>query len=157
MLSENDKCQLKQMIEKNNVVDKTDQIRELNHSGNIRDSIEKLMKLKIQYADLLREDKSKFEEISVRECRFLFFNYMELYNIILKETMDPKILFRLLDVLGQIEIGKLDQHEGSYMVGKYLKEIYIDSKLAESKRLDLLYPSTIQTEPKNIQWKDFKK
>jgi hypothetical protein len=157
MLSENDKCQLKQMIEKNNVVDKTEQIRELNHSANIRVSIEKLMSLKIQYADLLREDKPKFEEISVQECRFLFFNYMELYNIILKETMDPKILFRLLDVLGQIETGKLDQHEGSYMVGKYLKEIYIDSKLAESKRLDLLYPGTIQAEPKNIQWKDYKK
>jgi len=157
MLSENDKCQLKHMIEKNNVVDKTEQIRELNHSAKIRESIEKLMQLKIDYADLLRENKPKFEEISVRECRFLFFNYMELYNIILKETMDSGILFRLLDVLGQIEAGKVDQHEGSYMVGKYLKEIYIDSKLAESKRLDLLYPGSVQSEPKNIQWKDFKK
>jgi hypothetical protein len=157
MLSENDKCQLKQMIEKNNVVDKTEQIRELNHSAQIRDSIYKLMQLKIQYADLLHTDKPKFEEISVRECKFLFFNYMELYNIILKETMDSAILFRLLDVLGKIEKGELDQHEGSYMVGKYLKEIYIDSKLAESKRLDLLYPSVVQAEPKNIKWKDFKK
>jgi hypothetical protein len=157
MLSENDKCQLKHMIEKNNVVDKTEQIRELNHSAKIRESIERLMQLKLTHADLLRENKPKFEEISVRECHFLFFNYMELYNIILKETMDSSILFKLLDVLGQIEAGKVDQHEGSYMVGKYLKEIYIDSKLAESKRLDLLYPGTVQLDPKNIQWKDFKK
>jgi hypothetical protein len=157
MLSDNDKFQLRQMLEQNNVVDKTDQIRELKHSAEIRTSIQKLMQLKIEHADLLRENKPKFEEISVRECNFLFFNYMELYNIILKETMDASILFKLLDVLSKIESSDLDQHEGSFMVGKYLKEIYIDSKLAESKRLDALYPSAVQIEPKNITWQEFSK
>lgn len=157
MFSENDKFQLRQMIQHNNVVDKTDQIRELKHSPEIRNSIETLLRLKKEHADLLKTDKEKFEEISVRECRFLFFNYMELYNIILKETMDPSILSTLLDVLSRIETGELDQHEGSFLVGKHLKEIYIDSKLAETKRLDALYPSPIQVEPKQISWKDFKK
>ena len=157
MFSENDKFQLRQMIQQNNVVDKTDQIRELKHSVEIRKSIETLIRLKTEYADLLKNDKEKFEEMSVRECRFLFFNYMELYNIILKETMDPSILSTLLDVLGRIESGELDQHEGSFLVGKQLKEIYIDSKLAETKRLDELYPQQVQMAPKPISWKEFKK
>jgi hypothetical protein len=157
MFSENDKFQLRQMIEQNNVVDKTDQIRELKHSSEIRKSIETLLRLKTEHADLLKTNKEKFEEMSVRECRFLFFNYMELYNIILKETMDPLILKTLLDVLSRIESGELDQHEGSFLVGKHLKEIYIDSKLAESKRLDALYPAQAKIDPKPISWKEFKK
>ena len=82
---------------------------------------------------------------------------MELNNIILKENMDSSILLKLLDVLEQIENGELDQHEGSVKVGTYLKEIYIDSKLAESKRIDEMYPQPVQVNPKNITWKEFKK
>jgi hypothetical protein len=157
MFSDNDKVQLRQMIEKNNVVDKTDQIRELKHSAKIREDIIALIQLKQEYAELLRTDKESFEKISVQKCRFLFFHYMELYNLILKESMDLKILDKLIDVLGRIENNELDQHEGSFLVGTYLKEIYIDGKLAESKRTDELYPSVPRVEPKKIAWSEFKK
>ena len=157
MLSENDKVQLREMIEKNNVVDKTDQIRELKHSANIRQDILALLQLKQEHADLLRTDKEAFEKISVQKCHFLFFHYMELYNMILKESMDLAIFDRLLEVLGRIERHEIDQHEGSVLVGTFLKEIYIDGKLAESKRLDELYPSTPKVEPKKISWSEFKK
>jgi len=157
MFSDNDKVQLRQMIEKNNVVDKTDQIRELKHSAKIREDIIALIQLKQEYAELLRTDKESFEKISVQKCRFLFFHYMELYNLILKESMDLKILDKLIDVLGRIENNELDQHEGSFLVGTYLKEIYIDGKLAESKRIDELYPSVPRVDPKKIAWSEFKK
>jgi len=157
MFSDNDKVQLRQMIEKNNVVDKTEQIRELKHSAKIREDIIALIQLKQEYAELLRTDKETFEKISVQKCRFLFFHYMELYNLILKESMDLKILDKLIDVLGRIENNELDQHEGSFLVGTYLKEIYIDGKLAESKRTDELYPSIPRVDPKKIAWSEFKK
>jgi len=157
MLSDNDKVQLRQMIEKNNVVDKTDQIRELKHSANIRGDIVTLLQLKKDYAELLRTDKEAFEKISVQKCRFLFFNYMELYNLILKESMDLKIFDKLIAVLERIENNEIDQHEGSFLVGTYLKEIYIDGKLAESKRSDELYPSVPRVDPKKISWSEFKK
>jgi hypothetical protein len=157
MLSDNDKVQLRQMIEKNNVVDKTEQIRELKHSAKIREDIIALIQLKKDYAELLQTDKESFEKISVKKCRFLFFHYMELYNLILKESMDLKILDKLIDVLGRIENNELDQHEGSFLVGTYLKEIYIDGKLAESKRADELYPSVPRVDPKKIAWSEFKK
>jgi hypothetical protein len=157
MLSENDKVQLRQMIEKNNVVDKTEQIRELKHSSKIRTDIIALLALKQQHAELLRTDKEAFEKISVQTCQFLFFHYMELYNMILKESMDLAIFDRLLEVLGRIERNEIDQHEGSVLVGTYLKEIYIDSKLAESKRIDELHPPIPKVEPKKISWSEFKK
>jgi hypothetical protein len=157
MFSDNDKVQLRQMIEKNNVVDKTEQIRELKHSAKIREDIIALIQLKKDYAELLQTDKESFEKISVQKCRFLFFHYMELYNLILKESMDLKILDKLIDVLGRIENNELDQHEGSFLVGTYLKEIYIDGKLAESKRADELYPSVPRVDPKKIAWSEFKK
>ena len=157
MFSDNDKVQLRQMIEKNNVVDKTEQIRELKHSAKIREDIIALIQLKQEYAELLRTDKESFEKISVQKCRFLFFHYMELYNLILKESMDLKILDKLIDVLGRIENNELDQHEGSFLVGTYLKEIYIDGKLAESERTDELYPSVPRVDPKKIAWSEFKK
>ena len=156
MLSDNDKYQLSRMIEKNNVVDKTSQIRELKHSGEIRINVEKLLQLKKEHAELLRTNKQEFEVLAMRDCSFLFYNYMELYNIILKEQMDTTILYQLLTILSKIENGEFDQHEGSVVVGRLLKEIYIDSKMAETKRMDEKY-SQPKPEPKQLNWQEFKK
>lgn len=155
MLSDNDRYQLSRMVEKNDVVDKTSQIRELKHSGEIRINIERLLQLKKDHPDLLRDNKPEFEKLALQQCKFLFFHYMELYNIIVKEQMEMKILFNLLDVLTKIENGECDQHEGSVMVGRLLKEIYIDSKLAETNRIDAMYQSPVKP-IKKMTWQDFK-
>ena len=157
MLSDNDRYQLKRMAEQNNVVDKTDKIREMHHSSEIRKSMQTLLRLKQEHKELLKTNKDEFERMALTECGFLFTNYMELYNIMIKGDMDPTILFKLLDVLHLIELGKCDQQEGSVKVGQLLKEIYIDHKLAETKKIDDQYPKPVQQEHKQIQWKDFKK
>jgi hypothetical protein len=63
-----------------------------------------------------------------------------------------------LDILSKIEKGEVDQHEGSYLVGKILKEIYIDSKLQEMKQLDEVSEQSkpIFKEAKIIGWKEYK-
>ena len=61
---------------------------------------------------------------------------MDIFNKILKDEIDLKIMTRLLIVLKLIEDSKVDQHEGSAMVGKILKELYIDSALKTSENLD---------------------
>ncbi len=157
MLSDSDRYQLKRMAEQNNVVDKTDKIRELHHSADIRKSIETLLRLKQEHKELLVSNKEEFERLALMECGFLFTNYMELYNIMVKGDMDPSILFKLLDVLHLIELGKCDQQEGSVKVGQLLKEIYIDHKLTETVKLDQQYPKPVKQEHKQMQWKDFKK
>jgi hypothetical protein len=53
-----------------------------------------------------------------------------------KDEIDITILNKFLDVLKQIEDGKLDQHEGSFLVGTILKELYVDSALKKAEKLN---------------------
>jgi hypothetical protein len=152
-MNENDRQQLKKMIEHNNVTDQTPMIREKKHSGQILTCVLKLISLKETHGHLLKENKSKFEELALKDCGFLFFNYMQLYNTILKENIDITIMFRLINILREIENGTYDQHEGSYAVGKLLKEIYIDGTLADINSKDV--PKIIQ-EHKPIKWHEYK-
>jgi len=148
MLSQSDRFQLQKMMEQNNVVDKTDQIREMKHSGEIKKNVEFILKTKKDNPTL---SKKELEEIILPQHSFLFYNYMELYNILFKE-IDTTIVYQLLTVLEGIEKGTYDQQEGSVVVGTLLKEIYIDSKLAETKGEE-----KVSMKPKEIHWKDYKK
>jgi hypothetical protein len=154
-MNDNEKYQLKQMIEQNKTVDNTHVLRELKHSADIRKNVKRLLELKELHYELLQTNKSKFEEIVLQDCGFLFFNYMPLYNSILKENINTTILDSLLNVLSKIENGECDQHEGSYEVGKLLKAIYIDGTLQDIKRND--EASKIEyKEPKTIKWSEYK-
>mgnify|MGYP006925703700 FL=1 len=64
----------------------------------------------------------------------------------------------MLDVLKQIEDGNVDQHEGSVVIGKILKELYVDSALKRCNTLDQNIESEepIYVESKPISWKQFK-
>ena len=73
------------------------------------------------------------------------------------------ILLQLINVLHYIEDGAVDQHEGSVMVGKLLKEIYIDGAVRKADKLtteanneDGNKEDEIR-EAKNISWSDDKK
>ena len=93
---------------------------------------------------------------AVTKCTFLFTYYTDIFNKIRKNEIDLKILFRFLDVLKEIEDGDLDQHEGSFVVGKLLKEMYIDSALRKADKLNENNLPIIKVEPKDINWKKFK-
>jgi hypothetical protein len=148
MLSQNDRFQLQKMLEQHKVEDKTEQIREQKHSGEIKRNVELILTTKKNNPTL---SKKELEDILLPQCSFLFYNYLELYNILFKE-IDTTIVYKLLDVLHGIEQGTYDQHEGSVVVGTLLKEIYIDSRLAETKQ-----DEKVVMKPKEIQWKDYKK
>jgi hypothetical protein len=68
-------------------------------------------------------------------------------------------LNKFLDVLRKIEDGNLDQHEGSFMVGTLLKELYVDSALKKAEKLDANSDKE-KVEPKRadikISWNQFK-
>jgi hypothetical protein len=66
---------------------------------------------------------------------------------------------KLLTVLKLIEDEKTDQHEGSVMVGKILKELYVDSAAKRLDNLDKLHENE-RVEPnagKAISWREYKK
>ena len=64
-----------------------------------------------------------------------------------------------MDVLKDIEDGKLDQHEGAYAFGTLLKQIYVDSALKKAEKMNAV---TGETEPEykgpqvDVSWSQFK-
>ena len=75
-----------------------------------------------------------------------------------KNELDLTIMTKLLTVLKLIEDNKVDQHEGSVMVGKILKELYIDSAVKRAENIDKQYEAekVPPVESKKITWAQFK-
>ena len=155
-MDEKQKLQLQQMINENNVEDRTDQIRVLKHSSIIRQEVNELILLKQRCKDA--------EELNLEgmiNCNFLFTYYTDIYNKVRKDEIDYLILFQFLDVLKKIEDGILGQHDGSYEVGLLLNKLYFDSALKKANKLNALYGSTDDETPAkeslDISWKTYKK
>ena len=99
-----------------------------------------------------------FDQMCVKQCPFLFNSYTDIFNKVKKDEIDLNILVRLLNVLHSIEEGNVDQHEGSFEVGKLLKEIYIDSALKKADKLNEQHKKQEEVRPvENISWAEFKK
>lgn len=154
-MNDNQRLQLQNMIKANNVEDQTQLIRELKHSVILRNEINNMERLKLQY----KHDEEQLNKELLNECSFLFTYYYDIYNRLKKDEIDVNILHNFLDILKQIEDGELDQHEGSFKVGTILKKLYVDSALKKAEKLDEQYESD-KVEPKkpelNITWKQFK-
>jgi hypothetical protein len=154
-MDDNARLQLQKMIKANNVEDQTNLIRELKHSHVLRENINNLLLLKKKYGSNMDE----LHNDAMLECNFLFTYYTDIYNKIKKDEISLDILFKFIDVLQQIEDGSLDQHEGSYVVGSLLKELYIDSALKKAEKLEQNEaPKEEYKKPQVVMsWKQFKK
>lgn len=148
------RLQLQKMIKANNVEDQTELIRSLKHSQILKNDVNTLILLKAKY----RDDPDQLFLESMSECNFLFTYYTDIYNKIKKDEIDLNILNKFLEVLRKIEDGELDQHEGSFAVGTLLKELYIDSAIKKSEKLDKDNEKDViqHVEPIQISWKKFK-
>ena len=143
---------LKQMIKENNTEDHTSTIMELKHSALIRRDVSVIqnIKRKTHSKDFSILDK----EARSQNCGFLFQHYPNIYNKLLKDEIQIKILYRFLDELESIEKGKQNQHEAAYKNGLLLKEIYIDKKIDTIKEEPKEKP---KIKKKNITYEEFKK
>lgn len=148
------RLQLQNMIKVNNVEDQTHLIRNLKHSQIIRSEVNNMIMIKAKF----RGDETKINEECINECNFLFTYYTDIYNKLRKNELNISILNKFIDVLKRIEEEELDQHEGSFLVGTILKELYIDSALKKAEKLNA--NEEPKQEPKtaknNISWKQFK-
>ena len=154
-MDDKQRLQLQNMIKANNVEDQTDFIRNLKHSQILRNEVNNLIMIKAKY----RGDDNKIHEEGVNDCNFLFTYYTDIYNKVRKDEIDINILNKFLDVLKRIEEGELDQHEGSFLVGSILKELYVDSALKKAEKLNANdEPREEPKKPeKNVSYKQFKK
>ena len=179
-MNDDERLNLRKMIAANNTEDNTSKIRNLKHGELIRADVATLLKLKHDYARLAKSNPAQFDSICVSRCTFLFKHYTDIFNKIKKNEIDLTILMKFVSVLKLIEDGKIDQHEGSFEVGKLLKQIYIDSAIRTSDHLDEKYaaidkrasagietecdPESVRTpgststgKVKNVSWKQFKR
>ena len=154
-MDDKQRLQLQNMIKANNVEDQTDFIRSLKHSQIIRTDVNTMIMIKSKF----KGDDAKIHEECINECNFLFTYYTDIYNKVRKDEIDIAILNKFLDVLKRIEDGELDQHEGSFLVGSILKELYVDSALKKADKLNA--NEEPKSEPKKpevkISYKQFKK
>lgn len=153
-MNDNQRLQLQNMIKANNVEDQTQLIRNLKHSSVLRNETNTMILIKAKY----RGDEEKINQECIEQCNFLFNYYTDIYNRLKKDELNVNLFFQLLDVLENIENGKMDQHEGSFKVGTILKEIYVDSALKKAEKLD--QQSEPLPEPKkaavSVNWKQYK-
>jgi hypothetical protein len=154
-MDDKQRLQLQNMIKANNIEDQTDFIRNLKHSQIIRNEVNTMIMIKGKF----RGDDAKIQEECVNECNFLFTYYTDIYNKVKKDELDFGILNKFLDVLKRIEDGELDQHEGAFLVGSILKELYVDSALRKADKLNA--DEEPKPEPKkpenNVSYKQFKR
>ena len=168
ILDNQQKLDLANMIKANDTEDCTEEIRSKKQSSLIRNDVKQMVFLKQKYERLSKSNPNEFDSICVKQCSFLFNNYTDLYNKIKNDTLDLNILERFLTILKKIEDGELNQHEGSYMVGKHLKELYIDSAMRNQQKMEAkdrrkkvpkkppgLGSTSVERE-KKISYKDFK-
>ena len=154
-MNDKQRLQLQNMIKVNGTDDYTASIRELKHSQLLREQVNALIMIKAKY----RDDPERIQHEGVNDCNFLFTYYTDIYNKLRKNELDINILYKLLDVLKKIEDEELDQHEGSFVVGTVLKELYVDSALKKADKLNEINATT-REEPKQkreISWNQFKK
>jgi hypothetical protein len=152
-LTSQERLDLKKMLRESDAQDNTEHIRNVKHSVKIRDDIRALDKLKRTCSPEILEQQGPLT------ASFLLENYPDIYKKILKDELNLEIMSRLLTILKLIEDGKVDQHEASVLVGKLLKELYVDSalkkckKLDESQEEDATQPTYVEEKP--ISWKEW--
>lgn len=153
-MDEKSRLQLQKMIKANDVEDVTDLIRELKHSHILENDINQLLLLKAKY----RNDPDKIHEQGMQDCGFLFTYYTDIYNKVRKDEIDLTILNKFLNILRKIEDGEIDQHDGAFLVGTLLKEMYVDSALRKADKLN--ENEVVEDKPREkieISWRDYKK
>tara|TARA_B110000261_G_scaffold140153_1_gene160012 strand:- start:282 stop:752 length:471 start_codon:yes stop_codon:yes gene_type:complete len=150
-MDDSQRLKLQEMVNENNVADKTDLIRKLKHSDQFEKDIQTMLRLKTIYTT---PDEVHAE--CMCECFFLYTNYTDIYNKIRKDEIDVDVLYQFVAILKEIEDGILDQHEASFRVGTILKELYIDSALRKAEKLNEndAEPEMVECEP--VSWSEYK-
>lgn len=128
-ISDMERLNLKSMIRQHGVVDNTDAIRELRHSDRIAADLLTINRL------FSAKETTTVEEYEVA-CPFLYRNYTDIFHRAVNRELNIGMFAQFLQALKMIEDGQCDVHEGSLLVGKLLKEVYIDSAMRRQQKID---------------------
>ena len=155
-MNDDERLQLKKMITESECGDNTDNIRQIKHSSKIFKDIEIIENLKTAHPSM---DKNELSLLCIDSARFLYNNYSDIFHKVVKGEIDLQIMSHFLNTLKQVEDGKMDQHEGSVIIGKILKEMYVDSALRQGNKIDKKYADDKKPsyDGEKISWKQYKR
>jgi len=161
-MNSQERLDLKKLVDNSDAADNTATIRRIKHSKDFLDNIRTMEQLKRSHSELRESSPDQFDDLCKEKCAFMYNYYTDIFNKQLKDELNLGIMIRMIQVLKLIEDGKVDQHEGSAIVGKYLKEMYVDSALRRAENLDKEHAKNAEgdtpiIEPKSISWKDYKR
>jgi len=155
-MNDDERLQLKKMITESECGDNTDNIRQIKHSSKIFKDIEIIENLKTAHPSM---DENELSLLCIDSARFLYTNYSDIFHKVVKGEIDLQIMSHFLNTLKQVEDGKMDQHEGSVIIGKILKEMYVDSALRQGNKIDKKYADDKKPsyDGEKISWKQYKR
>lgn len=158
-ISNDERLNLKKLVDQSDCDNNTEQIRKLKHSNLIANDVNIFKNLIEKENTLKKENPNEFIELCKSKCIFLYNNYTDIFNKLVKDELDLTIMTKLLVILKLIEDKNVDQHEGSVLVGKLLKELYVDSALKRCDNLDKEHAIVKEEKKEGVKmsWKEFKK
>jgi len=146
MISNEERINLQKLVGQFESEDNTEHIRHLKHSAKIRKDIESIQRLKPNVTT----------ELAMQDAPFLYSNYTDIFHRVVNGDLNLDIMNKVLSILAMIEEKHVDQHEGSVLVGRLLKEMYLDSAVRRADRLDQEHPKEAPEEGQRVTWKEFK-
>lgn len=160
-MNKEERLNLKKMLaQSQDYVDHTEDIRRLKHSGLLLDGMRDIEKLKRANIELRQNSPDQFMELCKSTAPLMYNLYTDLFNKLVNDELNLVIMVKLIRILELIENGQIDQNEGSVMVGKILKELYVDSAVRLGEKLDKTNnENTVQVEKvksKSISWNQWK-
>jgi len=147
-MNPNEVLKLKDMIQEGNCVDNTETIRQLKHSALITQNVNTILRIKKKY----KNDIKEIDAECLKECRFLFDNYTNIYNKLIRDQIDLVIFYKFLHYLKKIEDEELTFYQASYEIGCLLKNMYVDPIVEKKEESD-----KTEKKVKDITWNDYKK
>ena len=143
-MNPNEVLKLKDMIQEGNCVDNTETIRQLKHSALITQNLNTILRIKKKY----KNDIKEIDAECLKECRFLFDNYTNIYNKLIRDQIDLVIFYKFLHYLKKIEDGELTFYQASYEIGCLLKNMYVDPIVEKD--------DNTEKKVKDVTWNDYK-
>ena len=83
-----EKLNLKKLLDNSDCENNTETIRRVKHSVKIRDDIRRLENLKKTDGHMRATDPQEFLDLCQKQAWFLFSNYTDIFNKVLKDELD---------------------------------------------------------------------
>jgi len=149
----------KLMANSSDYEDNTEGIRRLKHSDLIISDIKKIETYKKSMKQVRLKNPDEFYAVCQTKCSFLYNQYTDIFNRLIKDELDLKLMYHMLETLKKIENGTIDQQEGSVIIGKILHKIFVESAMKRGEHLESSNQEVTddtKLQGKEISWTEYK-